>query len=432
MELTIKQTKALDILEDDITTELLFGGGAGGAKSVLGCYWQIKNRLKYPGSRGLIGRTVLKTLKETTLKTFFDVCKMQGLKTGVHYSYSEQRGLISFSNGSEILLKDLASKPGDKDFDELGSLEITDAFIDEANQITWKAKDIVSSRIRYKLDEFGLIPKILMTCNPAKNWTYSEFYRLDKDKKLPSYRKFLQSLATDNPFLTHHYIDNLRKLDKNSRERLLYGNWEFDDDPYSLIESYDAIIDLFSNKVQEGKMYIVCDAARFGSDKAVIIVFNGMKAIDKFTFDKSKTTDISKKITEFQEMYGIPNRQTLVDSDGVGGGVADEVGCVSFVNNARPKLSKDKRNFDNLKSQCAFMLADMVNGSQLSIEFKCNRDERDEIIQEFEQLKREPSDEKMKMISKDKIKENIGRSPDWLDTFIMRMYFELNSSGFAG
>lgn len=30
MKLTIKQTLALDILEDQSTTELLFGGGAGG------------------------------------------------------------------------------------------------------------------------------------------------------------------------------------------------------------------------------------------------------------------------------------------------------------------------------------------------------------------------------------------------------------------
>jgi phage terminase large subunit len=38
MNLTLKQTKALDILEDATTTELLYGGGAGGGKSALGTY----------------------------------------------------------------------------------------------------------------------------------------------------------------------------------------------------------------------------------------------------------------------------------------------------------------------------------------------------------------------------------------------------------
>ena len=52
IELTKKQTLALDLLEDKSTNEVLYSGAAGGAKSFLGCYWQIKNRLKYPGSRG--------------------------------------------------------------------------------------------------------------------------------------------------------------------------------------------------------------------------------------------------------------------------------------------------------------------------------------------------------------------------------------------
>ena len=55
MELSIKQTTALDLLEDKTTNEILFGGGAGGGKTALGCYWQLKMRLKYPNTRGLIG-----------------------------------------------------------------------------------------------------------------------------------------------------------------------------------------------------------------------------------------------------------------------------------------------------------------------------------------------------------------------------------------
>ena len=80
MDLTHKQTAALDILEDNETVELLFGGGAGGAKSVLGCYWLLKSSLKYPGTRWVLGRAVLKTLKETTLNTFWWVCNHQVLK----------------------------------------------------------------------------------------------------------------------------------------------------------------------------------------------------------------------------------------------------------------------------------------------------------------------------------------------------------------
>ena len=182
MELSIKQTIALDLLEDKTTNEVLFGGGAGGGKTALGCYWQLKQRLKYPNTRGLIGRAVLKTLKETTLVSLFQVAKMQGLFADTHYKYNAQMSQIEFFNGSVILLKDLYSYPSDPNFDELGSLEITDAFIDEANQIEDKARNIIKSRIRYQLDENDLVPKILYTCNPAKNWTYHEFYKPQLDK----------------------------------------------------------------------------------------------------------------------------------------------------------------------------------------------------------------------------------------------------------
>jgi hypothetical protein len=34
-------------------------------------------------------------------------------------------------------------------------------------------------------------------------------------------------------------------------------------------------------------------------------------------------------------------------------------------------------------------------------------------------------DGKLRILPKEKIKEHIGRSPDWLDVFIMRIYFKL-------
>jgi phage terminase large subunit len=84
---------------------------------------------------------------------------MQGLKAETHYRYNQQSNTISFPNGSQILLKDLFLYPSDPNFDELGSLEITDAFIDECNQTVEKAFNVVKSRIRYKLDENNLYLK---------------------------------------------------------------------------------------------------------------------------------------------------------------------------------------------------------------------------------------------------------------------------------
>ena len=83
--------------------------------------------LKYPGSRWLIGRSELKILKQTTLQTFFEVCKIQNIQNGNHFIYKEQISELHFFNGSVIILKDLAYQPSDPDFDTLGSLEICGA-----------------------------------------------------------------------------------------------------------------------------------------------------------------------------------------------------------------------------------------------------------------------------------------------------------------
>jgi len=426
MELSIKQTIALDLLEDKTTNEILFGGGAGGGKTALGCYWQLKQRLKYPNTRGLIGRAVLKTLKETTLVSFFQVAKMQGLEAGKHYKYNGQMSQIELFNGSVILLKDLYAYPSDPNFDELGSLEITDAFIDEANQIEDKARNIIKSRIRYQLDENDLIPKVLYTCNPAKNWTYSEFYKPQVDGTIAKNKQFIASLIDDNPFISKHYKENLLTLDTVSKERLLFGNWEYSNDPSILIE-YDKILDAFnSGYLPTGPHYITCDVARFGSDSTVIGIWDGFR-VKLHQYNGKSVVEVAEIIKQFQAEHQVPNSQIVVDEDGVGGGVVDILRCKGFVNNSSPlenPITRQKENFDNLKSQCYFKLAELMNDNKIFI--NASGTTKEKIIQELEQVKQKSvdNDGKKGVMPKDKVKALIGRSPDFSDCLAMRMIFE--------
>ena len=426
MKLSIKQTQAIDYLEDNKTNELLFGGGAGGGKSILGCYWQIKQRYRYPETRGLIGRASLKTLKETTLQSFFYVAKQQDLVAGRDYKYNQQSNIIYFPNGSQILLKDLFLYPSDPNFDELGSLEITDAFIDECNQVVEKAKNVVKSRIRYNLDQNNLIPKILMTCNPAKNWVYTTFYNPNKDNSLPDNKKFIQSLLTDNPKISKHYRENLLSLDTNSRERLLYGNWEYDDDPTVLIQ-YESIINCFSNTfVESGNKYITADIARYGRDKTVIGVWDGWRLVKVATIDKSGLDYVADEIKKLANQHQVTLLNIIVDEDGVGGGVKDFLKCKGFVNNSSPVTQGNQvANFTNLKSQCYFGLADKINKNEVYFSFDGTHKEK--TIEELQYVKQAKfdSDGKKAVLRKEDVKESLGRSPDYSDMIMMRYYFEL-------
>lgn len=427
MKLNAKQTIAIDYLQDKKTNEGLYGGAAGGGKSVIGTYWLTKQALKYPGTRWMMGRAKLKTLKETTLNSFLWVASQQQMKAGLHFRINHQSNIISFPCGSEILMKDLFYYPSDPNFDELGSLEITGAFIDECNQITEKAWNTVMSRIRYGLDENNLVPKIFGTCNPAKNFVYKKFYRPSKDNSLPKDNFFIQALVQDNPDISKHYINNLQKLDEISKQRLLYGNWEYDDDPAVLID-YEKSVDIFTNDfVLPGLKYITVDVARLGKDKTIIRVWEGLRSVRKVSFDKNTVTECADYIRKMQREYSVPNQNTIVDEDGVGGGVVDILKCKGFVNNSKPiEIPGKTYNYANLRSQCYFKLADIINENKIYLS-DLNVIDRDNIVEELGQIKQKDIDKdgKLAIIGKDEIKKVIGRSTDEADNLMMRMWFEL-------
>ena len=434
MKLNKKQTIALDYLEDDKTTEIYYGGAAGGGKSFLGDYWIAQQAAKYPGTRWMIGRAKLKTLKQTTLVTFWKICKLQGLREGIHYKYNQQMNEFKFRNGSDILLKDLFFYPSDPEFDELGSLEITGAFIDEINQVVEKAKNVTKTRIRHALDENNLIPKLLGTCNPAKNWVKKEAYHKWKTGKLEPFKQFIPAYVTDNPDISKHYVANLISTgDKATIERLLNGNWDYDDDPYLLMD-YDSIIDLWSNYADYGKRYITADIARFGSDWFFGFVWDGWCIIDYFKMEKSDTQEVVDMIEHHRQKHSVQRSHVICDQDGVGGGVVDIGKYKGFQNNASPlaEPKAKKPNYASLADQCAFNMAGRVSRGEIKIECQLSKEVESRLIDEFqvikEDAKRLETDRKRKIISKDDQKALLGgKSPDIWDAFKMRDYFELNS-----
>jgi len=402
----------------------------GGGKSYLISFWLVTSCLKYPGSRYLLGRSILKRIKESTLLTIFEVLKTLELRSGIEYNYNSVEGKITFYNESEIYLKDLFAYPSDPEFDSLGSTEFTGAAIDEASEITEKAFNIVMSRIRYKLDQFGICPKLIIATNPCKNFIYFNFYKLAINNTLPVYRVFVPALVQDNPFISSHYVENLKKLDQNSKERLLFGNWEYDDDPTKLFE-YDDIMNIFSSdyKIEPFEKYLSVDVARFGNDKTVLIIWQGWYIKKIMFLEKSSTVTSEEAIKKICREENIKRSNVVIDEDGVGGGVVDHLeGVKGFVNNSSPVDLEDKAlNYANLKTQCYFHLAKIVKQGSIGCYKDVNVDVKKMIIQELEVIKVKTPDKenKLSIIKKDEIKDLIGRSCDFADALMMRAYFDV-------
>ena len=422
MKLLRKQQHAVYYLKDKTTKEILYGGAAGGGKSALGCLWLIEMCQKYPDTRWLMGRAKLKTLKATTLKTFFELAKI--LKISSQFEYKEQGGTIKWNNGSEIILQDLFLYPSDSEFNELGSLEITGAFIDECNQIVYKAWQIVKSRIRYKIKELNILPKIFGTCNPDKNWVYSKFYKPSSENKLVTHRKFIQALPTDNPHLPVEYLKSLLDLDEASKQRLYYGNWDYDSDPTKLCD-YDAICDLFTNThVVGGAKAISADLAMQGRDKFVAGFWDGLICEVSIVKEKSDGRDIELSLKELKTVKGVGNSQIVADSDGLGAYLDSYIQNIKKFHGGSSAIKKQE--FGNLKDECGFKLAELINKREIKI--ICSAEYEEQIKKELSVcLKRDNINiDKKKLINKDKMKRDLGCSPDFLDMLLMRMYFIVN------
>ena len=422
IEITQKGTKqqgeATRRLQDRTTKYVLFGGGAGGGKSWLGCEWIMVQCFLYPNVRYFIARKELKRLKQTTVHTLFKVLRHHGLdKT---YTYSEQKGVIKFFNGSEIQLLETKKNPSDPLFEDLGSYEFTGGFIEEGGEQHFDAYDTLKSRVgRHMNKEYKIPSKILITCNPKKNWLYYEFYLPSIKGELPPEKAFIKALAKDNKYLDDSYHENLNSIKNESkRKRLRDGNWEYDNNPKALY-SFDQITNLFTNTfAKKGKKYITIDVARLGKDFSTIFVWDGWVVEEIKTISKSKLNVLMYEVEQLRTRYKVPLSNCIADENGVGGGLVD-FGQYKGFDNASKAING---HYANLKCECAFRLCDFIE----QIYIKCDPDVRDLITQELEVIEDTTKDSnKNKISTREQIMDKIGRSPDYFSSLIQRIWFEL-------
>ena len=110
----------------------------------------------------------------------------------------------------------------------------------------------------------------------------------------------------------------------------------------------------------------------------------------------------------------------------MGGGVKDYLRCKGFVNNSRALKNE---NYQNLKTQCYYKLADLINKGQIGI--SCSDvNVKNYIIEECEQVRTKDADKdnRLQIIPKDTVKGILGRSPDYSDALAMRMFYEIDNN----
>ena len=431
VKLTPKQIKAYKLLTDNNAevSEVLYGGGARGGKTWLGCFWQIARRLTYAGSAGMIVRRSYVDLHGTTLRTFRAVADFLGVSPLISYHYGTEN-TIEFANGSVIFLRYAEFKPKDPEFNRFGSYDLTDLFADEAQEIDRGFFNIIRGRFS-KLTgvnpdgkPWRVAPKQMLACNPSKGWIYADWWKPYRDGYLKPYQAFIRALVDDNPHVDKAYIDNLMRSDKVTIQRLRYGNFDYDDDDCALFDDYDALCDMFTNAVEfrpdiQTLAAGAADIALKGHDRfALVWSKDGV-----YTFSRvigwSDAPNLQDVIQAELTQHHIPRSRFCVDADGVGEYLPDYIkGIKAFHGGA---AAFDSTLYTNLKTQCYYELARLVKKRVIRVDGLTQR-QQEELKEELQAIRIEGKDNdvtKCAINTKESQKKILGRSPDLADALMM-------------
>lgn len=251
--------------------------------------------------------------------------------------------------------------------------------------------------------------------------------------------------SKDNPYISREELAEVLKDfggDPTSYKQEILA--EHVEDEGALFR-YTSLVDMFSNSIDESnENYMTVDIADDGTDKTIFTYWKGLDAYEIQQYSQMRTEGIIEKIREEAGQRKIPYSHIAVDAIGVGAGVASSSlldGIVGYKSSysaiktdqdpvylPNTNYRKDFRlvtDYKNLRCQCVFTLANLVNTHKIAVSFN-DEEIKEKIIAELGQYQDVTvGDVKRMATSKEQVKEVLGRSPDTSDTLIMRMYFEV-------
>lgn len=436
-EPTIKQFEALQYLMDQQTKVVWYWGAAGWGKTILAVMWLIIMCLKYPWVRYWVFRRYIQDAKDTTLPSIQKAFYLLWLQQDEHYYIKDNNKLIEFPNWSTIIIRGLQEKPSDIHFTKLWSLELTGAFVEEANECPAQGMEVLKGRLgRWQNLEMNIPIKMLCCFNPDKWYVYNMFYKPFKEGKETKGVKFIPALPTDNPHLGEDYKDTIRGYKHTNKilyERLWLWNFDYDDSPWRIFD-YDKLLDMKTNPNYSWDYYITSDVAGEWKDKSVILVWNWFKVIDYRIITKNKVDEnFLKQYRTLAHKYWIGMSSVVADKTWIWEWVVGMLGCKGFVSNASPIQDREyemdktqKQNYNNIRSQCYFKLAEAVEKNKINLSI-LDGALFSQLVEELDVTVEVDFDKETprKIIPKEKLKEKTWRSPDLADAVMMRMFFEL-------
>ena len=210
---------------------LMYGGGAGGGKTMVCLHILQFLALAYPKCRIYVIRKTLPVLKETTIPTFRKIAinslyRKQGNGDILVTDSGKQKAVMK--NGSEITFA-AENYNSDKELLAFGGLECNFMFLEQIEELSKKMYDRAFERTgRWALENGTPPPMIFATTNPTNTWSREVIYERWKDGTLPKDFFYMPALIKDNPYLSQNlgYMSSLKFMDKKHYNKMVEGDWD--------------------------------------------------------------------------------------------------------------------------------------------------------------------------------------------------------------
>lgn len=291
---------------------------------------------------------------------------------------------------------------------------------DTKQEVYEQAKDRIDRLWRPEFEKFGSIEDMFI-----KSVTFIE-------GKLEENIKLMKS----DP----NYLGNLANQSEEQVARDLDGNWKFKTAGVGLI-TFEDMENLFNNSYQnQGLRCVTCDPAFEGGDKCVLWYWEGFHARDVrvIAVNSKDTVNFTK---EFLHLHNVLEENFCYDSNGLGQVFKGFMPRAKPFNNKEVPTNGDRTMFENLKAECAYKCVQRIKSRGYSIENSIrtrkfsgknykNLSLENILLKERKAVAQDDKDvdKNWRLISKVEMKKLLGHSPDFIESFFMREYFEIKAT----
>jgi hypothetical protein len=401
---------------------VLYGGAKGGGKTVTGVRIIQHCIANYAGGVYVVMRQNYTDLHRTTVQSFerFFPPSLVVSKTTNLWQCASDNQIWFYA----------ADRSRDRNYEKTRGLEATGVFFDEASQGDDDLYEVLPSLLRrdahHRITGEPLRKFVYLTTNPVSGSNYLRRHFVDPTTRDPR-NAFVRALPDDNPMLPASYIASaFSRMSEPMLRMLRYGDWDVEESDLCIVPraALAAVVLDVDFAGDRAPVAAGVDVGLGRPDVTVVVCANraGEMWVES-EFAEYDTVAQASALRDVCTRVAANRGWVCIDAGAVGKGLADmlirshgaTVQPVQFSESAVQEYTASARTarYRNRRAQLYFWLREDVMNQ--SVRIAAHDGIADDLANTFYLAEAD----RQAIEPKDRIKERLGRSPDYADALVL-------------